>query len=352
MINDPCNSALIPGFYGDSQGNLVRCKSTLTIEADNTATCGYVLYCPDYHTTGHTGDSNFLANLFVWTDTSSATRPDNTGDFPYGGYAHSNDVNFTTTSSHPDPFSNLISSDIIKDGRTIGACLKATYTGALINSGGQVCALENLPLTAVLGDYVNITAGNETTPLSVDELFQYSTKTARFTAETVEVKARPDDSSETFRTVHSATHACNEVTSGVPSSSTTLARSQQPIFIGIAWRGLPTGVATPIIIDLIKSVEWRSDPRSGITVVPPKTVHVTSMAKPALHVLDTMVPNWTTTGFEAAGKVTGQIAADTAGYILPKLGRFAADAALAYAFPPMAPAIMGGEALAMIQNFS
>lgn len=316
MVGDPCNGALKRGFFGDSEGNLVRCKNTLAIEVDATATCGYVLWAPDYSNPGHTDAlGNALANLFIWTDTSANQNPLNTSLDPYGSdYTALTDVTAESTGSYPDPFYNILSSDIVMDSRTIGACVRATYTGALINSGGQVAALENIPFAAVLGDET----GNdeETNPASVNELFKYSTTSGRFSAETIEVKARPDDSSETFRSLDQGAILTNTPLFNA-SVKTDEAKIQQPVFFGIAWRGLPSGVATPIMLDFIKIVEWRAQPQSGLTIIRPTTYYPHSMAKPVKKYLDDTSPGWATTGFNTvksiamsdSGRMLGALAA-------------------------------------------
>lgn len=310
MIADPCNSTLLPGIYGDQEGLLARVKGTLTNPGEITQNCGYILWCPDYHSkptpigdwgegpTSFTGDGN----LFVWTSDDTAQNPTNSYAFPYGA----ENLPWTGTADSagvfPDPASDLLQSDLVQDARTIGSCIRMTYTGAMFQSAGQYAFLEALPLSSVLS------GGFGGAPPSVDDMFRLSTKSCRFGTDTIEIIGRPDDLSTTFRDTTSTPIHIGQQGQTEESKTTPLGEAQQPQFFGFAWRGLTTDATSPIVFDLIKSLEWRPAPVSGLTHAPPRSINTTSMIHKATAHLDKVAPGWSTKMFEGANQFAGQLA--------------------------------------------
>lgn len=305
MIADPCNSTLIPGIYGDQEGLLARVKGTLTNPGPITQSCGYILWAPDYHCKP-TDAGSFLfgaGNLFVWTSDDSSSNPTNSTTFPFG----SEDGNLwvgtaDSAGAIPDPAADLLGADLVQDARTIGACIRMTYTGAMFQSAGQFAFLEAIPLSSVLE------GGFSGLPPSVDDYFRLSTKSARFGTDTIEIISRPDDLSTTFRNEDATPLDIAGQGGAEATTLTDLGQAQQPQFFGFAWRGLTTGSTSPIIFDLLKSIEWRPAPVSGLTHAPPRSIHPTPMIHKATAHLDKVVPGWSTQVVNGLGSVAGSLA--------------------------------------------
>lgn len=274
MIEDPCNSTLVPGLYGASEGMLARLKSTWssaqTFSVDPaTATCGYVLWCPEYSCAGAQPvfSEEEFGNLFAWTNSLPTARPANTTALAYGR----NQVG--SCQSLPDPASNLIHSDIVADCRPLNACIQMTYYGKMLDSAGEVAVISNLPFSELIG------GGPGGEPLSVNELLVYSTSKHRLGVETREAIFRPsEDISTTFRGEDDPLTVTPYPT-GVGHESTE-ANTVDPVVFGFVWRNTEAGAG--ISFDFTKSIEWRPDATSGLTQVPVQHIgpsHVTRVLK-------------------------------------------------------------------------
>lgn len=333
MLADPCTSTLIPGIFGDSEGLLARVKTTFTNEAPATATCGYILWSPDYASPGINTGVGTACNVLGWSAVSPATRPVNTTLSPLGIVSTPFDATggYTTSGGLADPASALMSSDIVADARTIGACISLTYTGTAINSGGQYCVLGNIPSAVLLEeDSNNVPAASSA---SVDELFKLATTYGRLGIEPIEVVNRPDDASNIFRSEEE--HVFQSDVG--PAFTTVQAKTIQPQWFGIAWRGLPTSTASPMVFDLVKSIEWRAEVSSGFTATPRRTLHSQTQVHKATKLLDTTQPGWTDHGKIAARSVL-RFANSATGR---SLGRGAAMIAANAYGGPMAGAFVG-----------
>lgn len=298
MIADPCNATLLPGIYGDQEGLLARVKTTISNRTPATTTCGYLLWSPDYFCNaageGVTTELQ-VANVFGWASSDPTLQPHNDNIFNHG-YGQQLDVfgpgtgNATAGSFH-DPGGPLLSSDIVMDARSIGACMKLTYTGSALYAGGQWAKITSLPLTSVLNGVP--TVGR--TP-SVDDFFAQATDFGRLGLEPIDIVARPDDSSNVFRSVDEGPMTLGDVS--IPghevSTYTAEAETLVPQWFGIAWRGLPTDQASPMVFDLIKTIEWRPEPTSGFTQVPKRSIHDQSQVRKATTYLDHHHPGWAT----------------------------------------------------------
>lgn len=307
MIGDPCNSILAPGIYGDQEGLLARVKDTYTNPGTNGQTCGYILWTPDYHSgPTNAGSSNFgPANLFVFSNTSSSYGPLNTSAVPYGSdQASTVWGGAATAASLPDPAQDLLESDIVADARTISSCIKMTYTGPMYTSAGQYCVVEGLPLSSLLRASPSAAGAAP----SVDDLFRLATRSGRFGTDTREAVSRPHDSAHVFRGEQEAPVDIGG--SGIaPTSLTDLGQNQQPVFYGFAWRGVPSASDHPIVFDLVKTLEWRPAPVSGLTHAPPRAINPTSMIQKSVAHLDkTYGPGWTDRLASSAIGLAGQLA--------------------------------------------
>jgi len=291
MIEDPCNANLIPGIFGDQEGLLAQVKSTLSFNA--TSTSGYVLWIPSYHCapdintdTEGVEFGGVRGNLFVFTHNNTALNPSNdSGSVPFGeGDYNKLGQQMETAATYADPASPLLQSDIVQDARTIGACCKLTYSGQMFRSSGQVCFLNDLPLSSILGGSKSV-AGSPT-PVDVDDLFRWAGNTTRWGTDTLECVFRPDDSASTFRKNNQAALDIKSPTGYTTESET--AAAQMPHAFGFAWRGLDitSGDEFPIILEFTKSIEWRAAPVSGLTHASPMTYHPISQVHRAVQHLD------------------------------------------------------------------
>jgi hypothetical protein len=142
-----------------------------------------------------------------------------------------------------------------------------------------------------------LNGGEDGGPISVNDLFRYATDTGRIDRDPIEVKSRPDDSSNVFR---ASENACMRFTleqeppALTPTEYTEEGYANQPQFFGFAWRGLPADVTNPMVFDLVKSIEWRPDMVSGLTQVTKHTYHPQSQVTRATHLLDTRHRGWAT----------------------------------------------------------
>lgn len=308
MIADPCNSVLAPGIYGDQEGLLARVKSTYTNPGTNGQTCGYVLWTPDYHS-GPINAGSYNrgpCNLFCFSNADPAYKPLNSAAVPFG----SDQLNTVwsgaaTAASLADPAQDLLEGDIVSDARTISSCMKMTYTGPMFTAAGQYCVVEGLPLNSLLA---NEDVGDPVDTPSVNDLFRLATRSGRFGTDTREAISRPHDTAHVFRDKTVSPVAVGD-SGSVPSIQTPLGETQQPVFYGFAWRGVPSDSVHPIVFDLIKTLEWRPKPVSGLTHAPPRAINNESMVQKAVAHLDRKYgPSWTDRLASSAVGLAGQLA--------------------------------------------
>lgn len=291
MVADPCTSQLVPGLYGDSQGLLARVRSTISKVGSGTDTCGYVIWCPDYHdaeTNASGGDPP--GNLFTYKSVLSSTQPTNTTAAPYGEVASS--LYFTPAAvvtgqscNAQDPAATLLEADLVQDARVLSSCMSVTFTGKMSDASGSICSVQAIPLSTLL------TGGAGGNPISVDEFFQMSGNAGRFGTDTIEVVSRLSDESHHFRDELDGPLKVGTFGASI-TSTTEIGEAQQPVFYGFAWRGLDSAANNPITLELYKNIEWRPAPVSGLTHNPPITMHAQSLVKLVQQQLDRHAPSW------------------------------------------------------------
>lgn len=255
MVRNPCAAELIPGIYGSSEGTLARFKNV----TNNTSsgTCGYCVWFPDYCQGGNSVTGG--GNLYIFTANATTIAPNNTVASPLGEGSDwaVNGAGFAL----PDPAYALATGDIVKDLRTISACMRLTYYGALSTSSGQIGFIENFTCESLL------TGGTGAAPPSVDDVFQTLAVTERLGIDTLETVWRPSDHSRNFRSSDDVA-----LSIGLASASATTlgtdARSFAPRGFGFAWRGLDI---SKLNFEFIKNVEWRPEAVSGLVTSPVHT---------------------------------------------------------------------------------
>ena len=258
MVADPCGAELVPGIYGSTQGMLGRFKTSIhpgTPAAGLPQTCGFILWCPDFHLDGSSSPGG---NLFIWRSSGSDLRPLNDAVFPFGSDGPDT---VKTTQTLKDPAAAFLATDTVADARVVSACAQLTYTGAMVNSAGEIGYLQNFPAQQLLA------GGGGSQVMSVDELFVYANVKKRIGVDTHELIYRLNDgSSDHFR---SEDDLLVEVPGGTPSTISDSAAALSPYCFGFVWRGSLTQFDATF--DFVKAIEWRAEASSGLTQTPVRT---------------------------------------------------------------------------------
>ena len=268
MVLNPCESTLVPGLYGTSEGLLARLKATYHIPAlggtpHGASTCGYVLWCPDFcNKDDGFGSWTTQGNLFEWQHTSSSVAPSNSGGFPYGTCRDRVVDGTVTTLTLDDPAANLVRSDIVSDARVLGACMQMTYYGKMLDAAGEVGYISNLPVNELLS------GGAGGIPISVDDLLVYCNNKQRMGVDTLEAVYRPNElSSNHFRTNEQRLLGMDTPNPTIiPPEAATLS----PRCFGFVWRNVEPDAG--LVFDFTKSIEWRAEAGSGLSQTP---IHTT-----------------------------------------------------------------------------
>jgi len=295
MLADPCGSQLMPGFYGSSEGYLSKFHSivnpeSLTVSGANAATCGCILWAPDFTCQGLV--TSGLANgVSTWNMlTHSAVNP--AGGIDLRGYVNDGQSTAFSSNSPPDPAYPFVSGTVCDVARTVSACMRMSYLGAISTTQGAV-AVVDIPFSVL----ENKIRGDG---LSVNDLFVLSHKVQRMSLDSQEIRWTPGAMSETFRNRGAGVTpgTGDDFLVNVNAGTYTLGSSavvSNPRIIGFAWKGLSltSGAASDIIqFDCFKNIEWKPQGTSGLSVPRP----VRTAAVPPAHVvtklLDDMKPDW------------------------------------------------------------
>lgn len=295
MIADPCSAQLVPGLYGSEEGFLGRFKKSYPLPAVTGATCGYVLWAPNYHLAGVNGGvAGGFGNIFIYQTTVPSYVPSNSTAVN-GAFGAGLTTSTITASTIADPCYNFINGNTARDARLVSACIRSDYLGAMSDVSGQVVMVENL----MLADLVDQLP-------SVNELFDYYGKTHRVSLDTSEVVYRPEVTG-LERFLDPEDHALVIGATGAASAVGNDAHHFQPTVFGFAWRGLPAADLSKITVEFIKNIEWRPETGQGLRGnVPNSITGGVNMQKAALVALDQTHPGWNTPTYEkiASGVTT------------------------------------------------
>jgi len=292
MIKDPCDATLVPGMYGTQAGTMVKVKNSTTNALPTTS--GYCLWVPTYHNSPFVAGGPELKengfNLITYSSNNSGDRPPNTG-LPGEIYPISS-TPFDqpgATGAYTDPASGLIGQGnaIIRDARTVGACMKMTYFGRLDRTSGQVAVITGIPAESLI-----TRTGQTNNTLSVDELFALTPHVERLGIDTREVVWRPDP--QVPNTFMDSDDFCFRIPQNTPTVMGERAEDTQPTVIGFAWRGLSVeGLdQANLAFEFTKNIEWRPNPAKGLVNPAPVMIHERSYVKEALKYLDDNLPGW------------------------------------------------------------
>lgn len=285
MIQDPCNSELVQGAYGNEAGILARYKRTFNLT--ETQQHGYLLWAPSY--VGYPAADFTSMNCFFYAAASPDSQPSNTNAAPLGSGVVGAAGAFAVGASQ------FVKSSVCQDFRTVSACIRMTYTGTTSGCKGRIAILENVPANLLL-----------TQRPSVDSLISMSASTVRVPLDTIEIPFRPQEESSEFRDEKAELFIS---TSGTATTFSNFAKSQQPTMIGVAWSGIPSNEFS---FDFIQNIEWRPQPFEGM--VEPTSVQVSSepLYRSALKLLDTNYPGWANYATRAAS----MMASSAVNYVL------------------------------------
>jgi hypothetical protein len=337
MLWNPAAAPLAAGIYGDGSHLMAKLQKSFNLKGEKGTGAGFVLWAPEYHpdiNKLYPGTDDFAdgyevkhRNLFIGYTTESGVSMTNTADLPFGGIPLGPDQSPGATgrvATSDDPAGAFLESNLVAAARTVAASMKMTYTGALLDMGGQVCSITSFPAEALI---LGAGKGNPDFSFTVDELFSWSEQHDRVQSDTLEVVHQPTATSNLFR--DSTTSPFQFGVTGpmgpaqvplpraTPTILNSVGQSQQPTLMGFAWRGLPSTTTSPMTFDLLKVVEWKPRPVSGIvggsrnpsvhSVIPP--VHA------ARAQLDARRPGWAARAFRAIEKEAVRFGPQLASYI-------------------------------------
>lgn len=237
--------------------------------------------------------------MYLFAGETSETTPTNTIADPLGSH--------TTTGTGvfiEDPASTFIEGDFVNDSRTVAACMKFLYTGTNDNCSGRIGYLSDVPREAILS------GGSDGGPPSVAQMFRYSNRSERTPLDGAEIKFRPGQGSENFRSSeHVESDQCFVV--GVDDVSKTSVPSGSPSGdchgIGFVWSGLTDHQS--VVFDFLKAIEWRPTMASGITTPAPTTaVGGGNLVSKAVTYLDQHHTGWQTTAVRTIKSLGANIA--------------------------------------------
>jgi hypothetical protein len=288
MLRDPCGCDLINGLHSTDEGILAKLKTAET-SGGVTDEFGYILWCPHY--CGAVGDKKIQCVGFATT--SAANGPLNTVAEPAFSVGWWSPRGLTLTAGA----NSFVNSSTVSDFRLVSACIKATYTGTMSNSKGQIAYIENLPADTLL-------LGNGGAPATIDQLFNLSSHTTRCGVDDHEIRYRPNPTvTSTFKSDRDGVY-----TLGTAGASATVLTSEalrfSPTFFGFAWRGV---ISSDLFLECFQNIEWRPEAGSGYVNSVPRQLKPAGYLEQILKYLDDTAPGWTVASMNMAGYAAKQV---------------------------------------------
>lgn len=318
MLLDPCAAPLLPGLHGTEAGYLQRVKAvvplykTLTPSSSVPYTCGYIVWCPRYHSPGFgptkpgPGGTTLYPqmNCFLWQGVNATDVPYNTT--LQGANANNPNVfglqrpnatdSWNSTIAIPDPASEFVGGAMCRDARLLSSCIRLTFVGRQTISAGIICPIRNMPLTAFLANADGVTDPPSPTPgdLSVARLFQLSSHQTRIGTEVHEIRSRDSDNElDEWITIDEPVAGPG---SGVDPLQASYIRSDvdpaEPMCYGFAWQGVVPTEFQNMYIELYKNFEWRPKQSSGISLPEENRISAVSNVPKAIQYLDRVKHGW------------------------------------------------------------
>jgi hypothetical protein len=173
--------------------------------------------------------------------------------------------------------------------------MKMIYTGAMNNSSGELAILPSVPMNSLLY--------GASGPASVDQLFNIAPHITRLSTEPHEVKYKHGTEVPSFIVSNNGA-----LLTGVPGTNVTTESTGHWAFaaqrwMGFAWRGVTANSA--IRFEMVKNIEWRPEPVSGMSITPPVRTAVIPPYLEAERELDMMDEHWTSKLMMAGYKYGG-----------------------------------------------
>lgn len=315
MIKDPCMGPTVAPEYGGSQNGYVsRFKKTFAIggSASSTGTSGYLVWFPDYQ-----GGNN----LFLWSSPTDDAQPVNTSNDPLG-YDISTSGKFLE-----DPARPWVASAAVEDGRLAAACMKLSYAGAMASLKGRVATISGISRDQLLH------GGDNGSTLSAAVLLNLASNTERFQTTGAEIRARPGEPSQYYRTSggpdrenhphvskDNKDNCFNAYIGG--GTAEPLTGPSAGNGIALVWNGIDPQQS--VVIELYKVLEWRPKAISGI-VQKQSSSDGENLSQKAVGLLDRVDYMWQSAkGAYSVSRRLGGLIADIAGTGMIPGGRQAA----------------------------
>lgn len=359
MLNDPCKAPLVPGMFGTHEGYLQRLHRVVSLDslAPTTATCGFVLWAPEYHNPGKISSTlsarEAVFNMWYGSAPNSSSLVNLNGLSIAGEYG---------TQALRDPASDFGRSALVASARTLSACMRLNFIGTISNCRGLVARLE-VPYSMVDAYLGQGTNTGSTVGVSVDQLFAMSDDVRRTSLDPIEVKyvPRPDakflsgfggpNDVSGYPTWPDGARDTDQLLDAMSSNGTGTdaafipgenARVNDPVLIGFAWKSQGTSSSDDFQLDVYKNLEWKPDASQGIPQVSKITMHTVPPVSAAARALDRAVPEWKTSmshEVKSAAARVSEMALSNAGRIVTKTGKKAIAAVEGYAMDALAFAI-------------
>lgn len=298
MLADPCNSALVPGFYGSAEGYLSRFHKVIAPHDLANATCGALLWVPDYHCVGPVNATQTRYNLILLASTGSGSN------LTIDGYGASG-------AAIADPAYPFVAGTVATDARTLSACVKMSYLGPMAQTQGMVGHID------IAFSSIEDRIRGDT--LSVDSLFELSQVVQRTNLDPIEQRWTPHAGSERFRGPGDTTGTSQDFVVANVSGAFSIGASvavENPRMIGFVWKGFASTAAFSSLLqfDLYKNVEWRPQANAGISMPTPTRTSAIPPSQSVLVALDQMSPHWRTSATKVASSGAQTIAKKALAY--------------------------------------
>lgn len=276
LVADPCNSKLVPGLYGSTEGMLGRFINDVTVKSAYSALkFGYIVWFPTFHNDQDVSTSTQTClNTIMWASSNASAIP------ALNDYGRGNTL--LTAVSYPDPCYNFIKGDVCQDARTLSACLEVEYSGTTSGGQGLVGTLTNVPVSALLY------GGTGNTPPSVTMMMQYCNQKTRAVDREI-VKWRPKIGDASFRDdINGPIMTANSA--GGITSIPSYSNDDAPTGIGFVFYNVTA--LSDYLITATKNIEWRPEVGSGLSQMPPTGTTSPGILNGILKSLDDNYPGW------------------------------------------------------------
>jgi len=276
MVANPCTGPLIPGFYGTTEGIMSKHKTTHLCPSTNKY--GYMLWDPERtsYSAGTTHDFNAVQFM---TDAASK-RPTNTG-VGTARFGDGSCLAVTETERRIVGAAAFIAGTSLSVYRTVGACMRITYTGKLSDLEGRLGKVIGFPADTLLW------SGASGAPANVEEIMGMCSDVQRSSLDTQEVIFRPTQSSPHFRDEDS--NGVYKIEAGQVTQELADARSRGSSVMGFVWDGIDS---SKLQFEFFQIIEWKPDTVAAQVIMPPKRVHEAGYADAVLKYLDDNHPGW------------------------------------------------------------